>query len=136
MTKAKRRAAGAKGGRSRSKAKAKAARANGKAGGRSRDRLPPEVVARIGEPPLGDEKKLRTWNASLLAQVLYLQLRGEVGGELAASIRAGVASLDRVLPAPPPADEDEDDDDEDDRGEGQPEVPVAPARRPLSAPPR
>lgn len=102
-------------GRSKSPAKKRAARANGKLGGRPRDKLPAKVLADLGAPP-EKPRELRVWNARVLAEVLLLNMRGEVTNELAASIRAGCGAIGRALPVERPGDPDEDDDDQDDDG--------------------
>lgn len=91
------------------------AKANGEMGGRPRDRLSDEVIARLGPPP-ATPKELRTWNAKLLAEVQWLSLRGEIGTELAASLRANAGALDRALPAEPREPEDPAEDDEESVG--------------------
>jgi hypothetical protein len=80
--------------------------------GRKRDRLPDEVVKRIGPPPAG-VAELRAWNARLLAEVQWLSINGEIGTELAASIRANGGAIDRALPPAPPVKPDDQDEDED-----------------------
>lgn len=89
--------------------------------GRPRDKLPKQVVDRLGAPP-ENPVELRTWNARLLAEVQWLCIRGEIGSELAATLRANAGAIERALP-PPPRDErrrddgdDDDDQDEDDDG--------------------
>ncbi len=98
--------------------------------GRPRDRLPDEVITRLGPPP-ATPKELRTWNARLLAEVQWLSLKGEIGTELAASIRANAGSLDRALPetpvAPSGSSDDEDDEEEDDGPELETNAASAPA---------
>lgn len=97
-------------------------RKNGELGGRPRDRLPQEALDRLGPPPTGDEataNSLRLWNASVLAEVLHLSLKGEVGAELAATARATATALDRALPSraggvPDAPNDSEDEDPEDD----------------------
>lgn len=133
---AQRRAAGAKGGRSRSPAKLRAARENASQPRPARrDRLPQEVINRLGPPP-ALPADLRAWNARVLSEVLRLQLSGDIGRGLAEGLRASVSALDRLLPPLPRPrssddDDDEEDNDEDDRGEGLPEVPSS-GRSPIS----
>lgn len=91
------------------------AQANGVLGGRPRDRLPEEVITRLGPPP-ATPKDLRTWNAKLLAEVQWLSVRGEIGNELAASLRANAGALDRALPNEPTQSHDANDDDEESIG--------------------
>lgn len=86
--------------------------------GRKRDRLPQPVVDRLGAPPT-TPLELDTWVRRLLAELLVLQLTGEVSVDLAASIRASCGEIRRSLPSVPvkPASADDDDDDlEDDDG--------------------
>lgn len=90
--------------------------------GRPRDALPQAVIDRLGEPPK-DPTELRTWNARLLAEVQWLAIKGEIGSELAATLRANAGAIDRALPTEPPRrggddDDDFDDDDDDDENEG------------------
>ncbi len=99
--------------------------------GRPRDRLPEDVITRLGPPPQ-TAKELRTWNARLLAEVQWLSLKGEIGTELAASIRANAGSLDRALPETPAtptsgSGDDDDDDDEEDGPELEANAATAPA---------
>lgn len=94
---------------------ARAARANGAK--RKRDRLPTEVLDRLGPPP-ATPNELRTWNAKLLAEVQWLSVHGQIGTELAASLRANAGAIDRALPPAPkpkPVDDDFDDELEDDQ---------------------
>jgi hypothetical protein len=67
--------------------------------GRPRDKLPPGVIKRLGPPP-STPNELRTWNAKLLAEVQWLSIKGEIGTELAATLRANAGSIDRALPPP------------------------------------
>ncbi len=79
--------------------------------GRKRDRVPPAVVARLGEIPKNDPVKLDQWVRSTLAELVVLQMNGEVSVELAASIRATCGEIRRSMPdAPKPADDDDGDD--------------------------
>lgn len=106
-------------GKSRTPTHKKGKRGGARAGaGRPRDQLPAEVIDRLGPPPTNADR-LRDWNARLLAELLYLQVRGLVSVDLAASIRASCGGLDRVLPAPRPPD---DEDDLDDDGGDGPEI--------------
>jgi len=104
--------------------------------GRKRDKLPDELLARVGAPPQ-DPKAMRTWALKLLSETGWAVLTGTISVGLAASVRAFVGSLDRLLPEPPrataPDDEDEDtderagpeleaDDDDGDTGSGGLEV--------------
>ena len=83
--------------------------------GRKREKLPADVIARLGECP-EDPNGIRVWNARLLGEVQILSMKGLIGTDLAASLRANAGAIDRALP---PAklqadDEDEDDDEEND----------------------
>lgn len=124
-------AAGRKGGRSRSPAKIAAAAANGAEGGRPRSQLPAEAIADLGPPPVGDVRKLRDWNAKLIATVMWLQIRGEVSTDLAASLRASAGALERVLPPPPPPEDP--DDREGGAGHDDPDEPTGPELEPAAA---
>ncbi len=94
---------------------ADAARKVGKLGGRPRDKLPAEVLARLGTPATGaTAHDLRVWNARVLAEVQLLTLQGKIGHELAQTIRANATALDKSLPTdrdPGPDDGEEDEDD-------------------------
>lgn len=96
---------------------AKAARKAGKLGGRPRDRLPVDVMERLGKAP-AEAAKLRIWNARLVAELNYLVAIGEVGDDLAARIRAGATVVIKALPAivQDVADDGSSVDDEEDRG--------------------
>lgn len=86
--------------------------------GRHRERLPDTVIARLGECP-ADPHGIRVWNARLLGEVQILSMKGEIGVDLAASLRANAGAIDRALPpAPPPRASDDDQDDEDDEIKG------------------
>ncbi|HWU85766.1 MAG TPA: hypothetical protein VN253_00720 [Kofleriaceae bacterium] len=52
----------------------------------------------------------------MLAELLVLQIRGEAGTELAASLRATCGEIRRNLPDAPPSGGDDDEDDEEDDG--------------------
>lgn len=76
----------------------KSGRGGARAGaGRKREKLPADVIERLGPPPSTPDE-LRTWNAKLLAEVQYLSIRGLIATDLAASIRANAGALDRALP--------------------------------------
>ena len=98
----------------KAKPKKRAQHGGARAGaGRKRDRLPVAVVARLGVVPT-EAVALDLWVRRVLAELLTLQMAGEVSTELAASIRATCGEIRRNLPdAPPPGDEDEEDNDED-----------------------
>ena len=116
MTAAERRAAGAKGGRSRSAAKAAAARGNGAVGGRPRDKLPEEVIARLRSIPETTAAR-RRWLVAWAAEVLIGEASGTIPPELAAKLRVGIAHVQKLLPPMRPGDagdDDEGDDEEDD----------------------
>ena len=86
--------------------------------GRKRDRLPQEVIDRLGVMPT-DAVALDLWVRRVLAELVVLQMRGEVSVALAASIRATCGEIRRNLPAAPPpnaGDDEDDDDDEEDEG--------------------
>ena len=83
--------------------------------GRKRDALPADVLERLGDPP-EDARGLRVWNARVLAEVQRLSMRGEIGTDLAASLRANAGAIDRALPPELPRSDDDDDEDEDDDG--------------------
>lgn len=108
------RAARAKGGRSRSAAKVAAVRKNGTKGGRVRDRLPDEVIARLRAIPDGTAAR-RRWLVTWAAEVLIGEADGSIPPELAAKLRVGIAHVQKLLPA---ATVDEDGDEEDDEDDG------------------
>ncbi len=86
--------------------------------GRKRDRLPQVVVERLGLPPV-EPAALELWARRVLAELLVLQITGEVSVDLAASIRASIGEIRRGLPsvpAKPVSDDDDDDDLEEDDG--------------------
>ena len=85
--------------------------------GRKRDRLPKAVIDRLGACP-SKPHEIRVWNARLLAEVQILSMKGEIGVDLAASLRANAGAIERALPpAPRPRDLDDDDDlDDEDAG--------------------
>lgn len=90
---------GTKAARATQERRAAVARANGKLGGRPRDRLPQATLDRLGEPPQNDPLRLAAWTSQLLAEVAWLVARGEVHKELAASLRATCGAIDRAVPA-------------------------------------
>lgn len=79
-------------------ARAAAARANGARGGRPKAKLPEESIARLGPPPTDDPFALVRWHAACLAEVQWLAMRGEIGSDLASSLRAGAGTAARLLP--------------------------------------
>ena len=79
-------------------AKARAARENGKRGGRPRSKLPPELLARIGEPPGGDPLALIRWCNDCLGQLTWLTMIGELDRALGATIRAFVSTIIKTVP--------------------------------------
>ncbi len=97
----------------------RSARANGAEGGRPRDQLPPEVLARLGAPPPNAKPNdLRLWNAKLLAEITWLSVSGVIGSDLAATARANATALDRALPAQAASDDSDADDEQDDDPDG------------------
>lgn len=76
----------------RSKTSAK----NGEEGGRPKARLPPESIARLGPPPT-DPLQLVRWHAQVLAEVSWLSMQGELGSDLASSLRASAGTAARLL---------------------------------------
>jgi hypothetical protein len=67
--------------------------------GRPRDKLPTDVIARIGAPPAADKPAaLRTWNAKVLAEIQWLTINGDLPHELAQQLRANAGALERALP--------------------------------------
>ncbi len=82
--------------------------------GRKRDRLPKKLLDAIGEVPK-TAAAFEDWRMTALATLFTAQAAGDVGSELAASLRATLGEMRRNAPAgPAPGDEDEDDDDDDD----------------------
>lgn len=73
------------------------ARENGAKGGRPRNRLPQDLLDRIGPPP-DSPLQLARWASSLLAQVAWLQFQGKVADGLAATVRATVGAITRAQP--------------------------------------
>lgn len=84
----------------------------GKQGGRPRDRVPAEIVKALRDLPRTTPDEIRTWCQRGLAELVLLQMEGEVGQSLAQSVRATFAALERALPAPKGRDRDSDEDDE------------------------
>lgn len=81
--------------------------------GRKREKLPDEVINRLGACP-DKPNAIRVWNARLLAEVQVLSMKGKIGVDLAASLRANAGAIERALPpAPRPRDLDDDDPDDD-----------------------
>lgn len=90
--------------------------------GRKREKLPADVLVKLGPPPIeGGTKAVREWNGKLLALLQWESLNGRVSADLAASIRANAGSLDRALPELPrsPVGGDDDEDADDDDGDGE-----------------
>lgn len=91
--------------------------------GRKRDRLPKKLIDAIGEVPT-DPRMFEDWRIKALAALFKAQAQGDVGSELAASLRATLGEMRRSTPASTdPDDEDEDDDNdgpelEEDGGDG------------------
>lgn len=77
--------------------------------GRRRAQLPPEVLARIGQPPSG-AVAVRVWIARLLGELLVLEMNGRIPASLAASLRATAGAIARIAHGGA-YDDDEDDDD-------------------------
>lgn len=106
----------------RKPAKPKGGHGGARAGaGRPRDKLPAAVIKRLGAPP-STPNELRTWNAKLLAEVQWLSIKGEIGTELAATLRANAGSIDRALPPAEAHDPDAFDDDDEDEDDDGPEL--------------
>lgn len=70
------------------------------------------VLDRLGAPP-ADAAGLDLWVRRVLAELLVLQMRGEVGAELAASVRATCGEIRRNLPEAPAGDEGDDEEEDD-----------------------
>jgi uncharacterized metal-binding protein YceD (DUF177 family) len=87
--------------------------------GRPRDRLPQDMIDRVGAVPT-TAAELDLWVRRLLAELLTLQMKGEVSVDLAASIRATCGEIRRGLDKVPskPAGDDDDDDDDDEEIDG------------------
>jgi hypothetical protein len=96
----------------RTKAKHGGARAGA---GRPRDRIPATVLDRLGDVPT-DVRVLDTWLRRLLAEILVLQMKGEISVDLAASLRATCGEIRRGMPEAPPPSEGDDDDHDDSEG--------------------
>lgn len=73
------------------------------------------MLDRLGAPP-ADAAGLDLWVRRVLAELLMLQMRGEVGTELAASVRATCGEIRRNIPEPSSRGEHGDDDEDDDDG--------------------
>ncbi len=69
----------------------------GAAGGRPKARLPDDSIARLGPPPTGPLELIR-WHALMLAEVQWLTALGEIGPDIASSLRAGAGTAARLLP--------------------------------------
>lgn len=105
----------------------KAKRAKSKRGGkregagRKRDRLPQAMIDRVGPVPT-TAVELDLWVRRLLAELLTLQMKGEVSVDLAASIRATCGEIRRGIDKAPSKPSDGDDDDDDDEEIDGPEL--------------
>ena len=88
-------------GRSRSPAKVAAARANGAKGGRPPRALPDEVIAEIGDVPK-TTAELRAWLPRAGAVIWRLEATGVIGGEYAERLRAGLTTIQRLMPRDEP----------------------------------
>lgn len=89
----------------------KPARKRRRAGpGRPRSRLPAAILEKLGEPPEHPEK-LAIWNARVIAEVTWLLMRGEIGTELAAALRASAGAIGRASTRAQDAEWDDEDDD-------------------------
>jgi len=86
--------------RPRTPARAEAARHNGAKGGRPRSRLPEDVIATIGAPPMDPADALgRTrWASLLVTQVAWLEANGLIGADLADRLCKRAAVAARVFP--------------------------------------
>jgi hypothetical protein len=103
----------------RAKAPAKSGRGGARPGaGRPRDRLPAKVIERLGVPPKDDAAALDLWVRGVLAELLVLQMSGEVGTELAASLRATCGEIRRNLPEKAGGGSEDDEDEDDDQDDG------------------
>lgn len=69
---------------------------NGEEGGRPRNKLPEESVRRLGPPPT-EPLQLVRWHAAVLAEVSWLSMQGEIGSDLASSLRASAGTAARLL---------------------------------------
>jgi hypothetical protein len=85
--------------------------------GRKRDRLPQAMIDRVGPVPT-TPAELDFWIRKLLAELLVLQMTGEVAIDLAASIRMTVAEIRKGMPSASAKPDDDDDDDDDDEFDG------------------
>lgn len=70
----------------------------GKRPGRPKSRLPQQVLDELGPPP-DSPLQLARWATRLLTKATWLQLKGEIGTELAGNIRAFVGSITRAQQA-------------------------------------
>jgi hypothetical protein len=93
----------------------RAARINGRA--RKRDKLPADVLERLGPPPPPKETDaLRLWNARMLAEVQWLVATGKITTQLAESLRAGAGAIGKSVGQRGDGDDEYLDDLEDDHG--------------------
>lgn len=69
---------------------------NGEEGGRPRNKLPADSLARLGPPP-SEPLLLVQWHSQVLAEVSWLSMNGEIGSDLASSLRAGAGTAARLL---------------------------------------
>lgn len=98
MTKRARKERARAAGASKSPAKAEAARANGKRGGRPSRARYEEVFAELEPPPLGDPLALATWTMGICALSLYETVKGHGQKEMEQRIRAMAAPIARLMP--------------------------------------
>lgn len=70
---------------------------NGEKGGRPRDRLPQDVIDRLGPPPAAP-LELARWNQRMMAEVASGLMAGTIGHELADKLRAVGSSISKALP--------------------------------------
>lgn len=78
-----------------SPARVASSRENGRKGGRPRAQLPPEVVERLGPPPM-DPLELASWWARVHAETTWALATGGVDRELAAHLRSAAGTASRL----------------------------------------
>lgn len=66
--------------------------------GRKRDVLPPEVLERLGRPPIKEPLKLARWYSAVLTEILDLYIRMGRYVEMYREVRAAMTAIRAVMP--------------------------------------